>query len=473
MTLPLLALALLASPTRSEVTPRPEIEAYRETVGSILREALVRGESYAKLEELVEVAPHRLSASPGAAAAIEWARQQMIEDGLENVRLEPCTVTHWERGDTELLRIVSPPQLAGTRLPILALGGSIATPKHGLVAEVVEVRSFEELRELGDGARGKIVFFNRPMDASLYRTGPAYGGAVNQRTQGAIEAAKQGAVASVVRSMTTRLDDYPHTGAMRYADGVTKIPAAAVSTRGAELLSDLLAKGETVELHLELDCENFEPKPSFNVVGEWVGTEKPEEIVVLGGHLDSWDVGHGAHDDGGPCCQTIEAVRLLKTLGLRPKRTLRVVLFMNEENGLGGARAYYQDHLDEMDRHVFAIESDSGAYTPRGFTVDAGPEALQILSEIASLFEGTGGDRVFKGRGGADLSPMRPSGVITAGYRPDSQRYFDLHHSARDTIDEVSPREIELGAGLIAALCYVVADLEQALPRNPVPASGE
>jgi len=449
--------------------PAPEVEAYRQTVRDILSEALVRGEAYAKLSELVEVAPHRLSGSPGAAAAVEWARQAMLEDGLENVRLEPCMVTHWERGETERLRVVAPPELAGLELPILALGGSIATPEHGLIAEVVEVQDFDELKELGEGAKGKIVFFNRPMDATLLSTFPAYGGAVGQRVNGAAEAARVGGVAALVRSMTTRLDDFPHTGAMRYVDGVKKVPTAAVSTRGAELIAGLLEKGETVKLQLELDCKNFPPAPSFNVIGELVGREKPEEIVVLGGHLDSWDVGQGAHDDGGPCCQTIEAVRLLKKLGLRPRRTLRVIMFMNEENGLGGAKAYYADHKDEMPNHVFAVESDSGAFTPRGFQSNANPEAMKVLRDIAMLFEGTGGERVVHGGGGADVSPMKASGVIVGSYLPDSQRYFDLHHSERDTIDQVSPREIELGAGLIASLVYVIADLEERLPHNPVP----
>ena len=307
------------------------------------------------------------------------------------------------------------------------------------------------------------------MDGTLLSTFPAYGGAVGQRVNGASEAARVGGVAALVRSMTTRLDDFPHTGGMRYAEGIEKVPTAAVSTRGAELISDLLEKGETVKLQLELDCKSFEPAPSFNVIGELVGREKPEEIVVLGGHLDCWDVGQGAHDDGGPCCQTIEAVRLIKKLGLRPRRTLRVIMFMNEENGLGGAKAYYADHKDEMKNHVFSVESDSGAFTPRGFQSNASPEAMKVLRDIAMLFEGTGGERIAQGGGGADVSPMKQSGVIVGSYLPDSQRYFDLHHSERDTIDQVSPREIEMGAGLIASLVYVIADLEVRLPQNPIP----
>ena len=465
---PIFAAAFLALPlavAQSQPPIAPDVEAYRSTVREILTEALVNGETFTKLRSLVEVAPHRLSASPGAAAAVEWARQTMLADGLENVHLEPCMVTHWERGKVERLRVVAPPELAGLELPILALGGSIATPEHGLIAEVVEVKDFDQLKALGDAAKGKIVFFNRPMDASLLSTFPAYGGAVGQRVNGAREAAKAGGVAALVRSMTTRLDDFPHTGGMRYAEGVKRVPTAAVSTRGAELISDMLERGQTVRLQLELDCKNFEKAPSYNVVGEWLGRENKKEVVVLGGHLDCWDVGQGAHDDGGPSCQTIEAIRILKALGLRPRRTLRVVLFMNEENGLGGATAYYEAHKEQMDDHVFALESDSGAFTPRGFQTDARPQALRVLREIVTLFEGTGGDRMVVGGGGADVSPMKKSGVITASYLPDSQRYFDLHHSERDTIAQVSPREIELGAGLIASLVYVIADLERPLHK--------
>ncbi len=451
---------------RAAGDPRPEIESYRATVDTILRESLARGRAYTKLAELVRVAPKRLSGSPGAAAAVEWARQAMLADGLENVRTEPCTVTHWVRGKPERLTIVAPPEVAGETLAVLALGGSVPTAELGVTASVIEVKSFEELEELGDAARGKIVLFNRPMDATRFSTFEAYGGAVDQRSRGPSRAARAGAVAALVRSMTTRLDDFPHTGALRYEEGVATIPAAAVSTLAAERLSALLAAGVDVRVKLELDCRTLGEAPSFNVVGELVGREQPDEIVVLGGHLDAWDVGDGSNDDGGGCCQTMEAVRLIASLGLRPRRTLRVVLFMNEENGLAGARAYYAGHAEEMDRHVLALESDGGCLAPRGFRSDGNPAAFAILAEIASLFEGVGADRLREGSGGADVGPMRASGVVTVGYDVDSQRYFDLHHSARDTLDQVSPREIDLGAGLIAALCYVVADLEERLPPN-------
>jgi len=448
---------------------RSDIESYRPAVQAIVKEALARGQAWDKLVSLCTTAPHRLAGSPGAATAVEWARQAMETDGLDRVWLEECTVPHWVRGTTERLTIVSPPQFAGEALSILALGGSIATAKTGLVASIVEVKSWEALDELGRGAEGKIVFFNRPMDAELIDTGSAYGGAVDQRVGGARRAAAQGGVGAIVRSMTTRLDDFPHTGGMRYADDIEKVPTAAVSTIGAERLSQLLAEGHDVVVKLELDCETLPDETSYNVIGEIRGSEFPDEVVVIGGHLDGWDVGQGAMDDGGGCCQAIEALRLMKALGLTPRRTVRAVMFMNEENGLRGARAYYEAHKSEMGGHLLAIESDSGPFTPRGFTTDANPEALSILQEIVELMAFTGATVVRPGGGGADVNPMKASGVTVMGYDPDGQRYFDLHHSHADTLDKLSPREVNLGAACMAAMAYVVADLPEALPRNPTP----
>lgn len=446
-----------------------DIESYRPVVESIVKEALARGQAWDKLVSLCTTAPHRLSGSPGAAAAVVWAKQAMQADGLDRVWLEECMVPHWVRGGVQRLTIVAPPQFAGEELPILALGGSIATPELGLVAPIVEVKTWAALEQLGNGAAGKIVFYNRPMDAELIDTGRAYGGAVDQRSKGASEAAKLGGVGAIVRSMTTRLDDNPHTGALRYAEGVQQVPSAAVSTLGAERLSELLEAGHQVSVKLELDCRSLPDEPSYNVLGEIRGSEFPDQIVVLGGHLDCWDVGQGAMDDGGGCCQAIEALRLMKTLGLRPRRTVRAVLFMNEENGLRGARAYYRDHQDEMDDHVLAIESDSGPFTPRGFTTNANPQAMAILQDIVKLMADTGATSMRQGSGGADVNPMRASGVIVMGYEPDCQRYFDLHHSAADTLDKLSPREVNLGAACMAAMAYVVADLPDTLPRNPTP----
>jgi Zn-dependent M28 family amino/carboxypeptidase len=452
LALPLAARAQVSAPSAADVVDR------------IVDEALASGEAYGKLRALCTVAPHRLSGSEGAEAAVAWARAAMIADGLENVRLEPCTVPRWERGAVEELSLV----VEGGEdlsLPVLALGGSIATPEEGIEAGLVVVETFEELAELGEAARGKVVLFNRPMDDRLVNTFRAYGGAVGQRGGGAIEAARVGAVAALVRSMTTRRDDVPHTGAMRYREGVERIPAAAVSTNGADDLARRVAAGEDVRVRLRLDCRWLEPVTSYNVVGELVGRERPEEVIVVGGHLDAWDVGEGAHDDGAGCVQSMEALRLLKALDLRPRRTLRCVLFMNEENGLGGGRTYHRDHLEEMDRHVLAIESDRGGFTPRGFSVQGSPEALAELRALAPLLERTGATRIEAGGGGADIGPMSASGVPLVGFVPDPQRYFDVHHSPNDVFEAVNPRELHLGTAAIAALAWLVAEREEALPR--------
>ncbi len=450
--------------------PAADVEAYRPAVTALIREALVNGQAYTKLVSLCATAPHRLSGSPGAAAAVEWVRNTLVADGMENVTLDPCMVRHWVRGDVAELVVVAPPELAGESFPILALGGSVATEEPGLSAEVVEVTSWEQLDRLGGAVDGKIVFFNRPMDASLLSTGAAYGGAVDQRGRGASAAARLGGVGAIVRSMTTRLDDFPHTGAMGYAEGVPKVPTAAVSTLGAERLSLMLRSGAKVSVRLRLNCETLPDAPSANVLGEIVGSELPDEVVVIGGHLDCWDVGQGAHDDGGGVCQSLEALRLIKATGMKPRRTIRAVAFMNEENGGRGAEAYYEHHLPAMDKHVLAIETDGGSFTPRGFSASAQGESFERLADIAALLSETGITWLRPGSGGADVDPMRASGVTVMGYSCDGQRYFDLHHSNRDTIDAVSPREINLSAACLAAMAYVVADMEAPLPRTPPPA---
>jgi hypothetical protein len=390
----------------------------------------------------------------------------MLACGLTNVRLEPCTVPRWERGEVEELLLCAGAGAASEALPVLALGGSVATPAEGIEAEVVEVQSFEELRALGEAVRGRMVLFNRAMDDAQRNPFAAYGGAVGQRSRGAIEAARLGAVAAIVRSVTTRLDDVPHTGSMRYADDVPRIPAVAVSTLGAERISALLRAGESPRLRLRLACRWLDEVESSNVVGELVGREKPEEVLVLAAHLDAWDVGQGAHDDGAGCAQVLEAARLLEVLDLRPRRTIRVVLYMNEEFGMSGALAYVDEHREELERHVLALESDRGGFVPRGFTSNANQEALAILREAAAPLAEIGAAPVVPGGGGVDIGPLGPSGVVLVGYLPDPQRYFDVHHSPADTLDSVHPRELALGAAAIAALVHHVAELPETLPRN-------
>lgn len=443
-----------------------DVAAYAPTVDTILREAVARGRAYELLTDLCTTAPHRLSGSPGAAAAVEWARQTFEDVGLQNVRLEPVVVPHWERGEVCEVTIAGPAGLAGESLSAIALGSSVATPPFGLTAEVIEVQDFDELDARRDEAAGRIVFFNRPMDPESFDTFAAYGGAVDQRVRGASEAAKTGAVAALVRSMTTRLDDVPHTGNMRYARGVRQIPTAALSTVASERLSDMLAAGVPVRLHFTQDPEWHDDEVSANVVGEIVGSEFPDEVLVVGGHLDGWDVGQGAHDDGAGTCEAIEAARLLLHLGLRPKRTIRVVAFMNEENGLAGGKAYRAAYADQMDRHVFALESDSGGFRPRGFTTTARPRGKAVLDAIAELLAPADCGLMMSGGGGADIGPMALDGVPLAGLHPDSSRYFDVHHSANDTLATVNDREVNLAAGAMAALLYVLADLDEPLPRD-------
>jgi Zn-dependent M28 family amino/carboxypeptidase len=437
---------------------RAESDPLRAVFDRIFDEALSGNSAYSKLQELCQATPHRLSGSPDAENAVSWARDQMTHDGLENVRLEPCTVPHWERGRIAVLEVVQPESARDTFLPILALGGSVATPREGIEAELCEAQSFQELAKLGDATRGKIVLFDRPMDPKTLDPFDASGAAVDQRARGAVEAARRGAVAALVRSMTLRMDDVPHTGAMRYEDGVEKIPAAAVSTAGSERLAALLRKEKRVVVRLRLDCHEGPDVPSHNVVGEILGAQKHDEIVLLGAHLDNWDVGQGAHDDGAGCAEVLEAMRLVRALGLKPARTLRAVLFMNEENGLRGARAYKEAHLAELPRHLLAIETDRGGFSPRGFETSAEGELLAALRNVSARLDKVGADLLRTGGGGADVSALRENGVAVAELLPDSARYFDVHHCTRDTLDTVHPREIELGAAALAAMAYGAAD---------------
>jgi hypothetical protein len=458
---------LFAHVASAQTTPPAPPGPPATTADRILREALSHGRAYALLETLCTVAPRRLSGSAGAAEAVRWAKDEMVRAGLENVHLEECRVPHWERGEVASLAVVEPADARDTKLPITALGGSVATPPDGVRGEIVEVRSFEELAKLGAAVKDKIVFFDRAMDPTALDTFEAYGRAVDQRARGALEAGKLGAVAAIVRSMTNRIDELPHTGSMRYAPDSPRIPAAAVCTAGAERLAALIQHGVRPVVTLKLDCRELPDAPSSNVVGELRGTGAPDEIVLAGAHLDAWDIGQGANDDGAGCVQCIEALRLLRVLDLLPRRTLRVVLFMNEENGLRGAQAYHDAHAAELPRHVLALESDRGSFAPRGFMTNASPRAMAMLRPIVATFAAAGGSMLEPGSGGADTTPLEREGVTVMEYVPDPQRYFDVHHCQRDTLESVNPRELELGAALIAAMMHGVGDLEASLPRNP------
>lgn len=451
----LAALSLTAVAVACSAAARPVPAEDRDAVcAALFARALEDNAAIATLASLLEAAPARLSGSPGYDDAVAWAMARMRAMGLRNVRAEPCTVPVWRRGVEEASIADSARQLRVT-----ALGGSVGTGDAGLVAEVVEVRSFEQLAALGDAARGKIVFFNRPMPRALRRTGSAYGEAVPQRSNGAIEAGKAGAVAALVRSMTTAIDGHPHTGAMSYAEGVPQVPAAAIATADADALSALLQRGP-VSVRLRLTCASLGEGPGANVVGELPGSECPHEVVLVGGHLDAWDLGRGAHDDAAGCVHALEAVRLLQASGLRPKRTVRVVLFANEENGLRGAKAYAETHRDEAARHVAAIESDAGGFTPLGFTCSLRDEAAEAVRRALLPLQGFGAGAFLPGAGagGADLGPLLALGVPCYGLVVDGQRYFDYHHAAVDDLPAVHERELALGAAAVAFAAWALAD---------------
>ncbi|NJL75615.1 MAG: M20/M25/M40 family metallo-hydrolase, partial [Saprospiraceae bacterium] len=339
-------------------------------VKGIYNTALTQGKSYEWLHHLSTQIGGRLSGSPQAMAAVEFTKQMLDTLGLDSVWLQPCLVPHWVRGEKEQVRIVNSSSLGSFDLNGVALGNSIGTGKFGITAEVVEVQSLDELESLGEQKlTGKIVFFNRPMDATQLNTFAAYGGAADQRVFGPIRAAKLGAVAAIVRSLTTRLDGYPHTGSTMYDPKEKNIPALAISTNDAVRLSTLLAQ-EKVSIFIKTTCQHLSPKLSYNVIGEIKGKEKPEEIILVGGHLDSWDLGQGAHDDGAGCVQAMEVLHLFKRLNYQPQRTIRCVLFMNEENGQKGAMAYRDSSEVHKEFHLAAIESDAGGFTPRGFSCD-------------------------------------------------------------------------------------------------------
>lgn len=421
--------------------------------------ALTDGRCYNWLEYLSNRIGGRLSGSPQAAASVEYTRWILDTIGFDSVWLQPCMVPHWVRGDAEQVRIVNSPKVGSIDLHALALGNSVGTGPAGFTAEVVEVKHLDELEKLGrQRLEGKIVFFNRPFDPTHLNTFAAYGGAVDQRAYGATRAARYGALGVLVRSMTSRLDDIPHTGSLAYDDGVPRIPAFGISTNDAELLSGLL-KEDPVRVYMRSTCMYMGEALSHNVIAEWRGSEHPDEIILVGGHLDSWDVSGGAHDDGAGCVQSMEVLRLLKTMGYRPKRTLRCVLFMNEENGLRGGRTYISESNKAGEYHMAAIESDRGGFTPRGFTCEADAAVFEAkfkqLAQWMTLLEPYG-LRLSKGGSGADIGGLKSQKGLLIGFEPDSQRYFDYHHAPIDNFDSVNKRELELGAAAMTALVYLL-----------------
>ncbi|MEO7693577.1 MAG: M20/M25/M40 family metallo-hydrolase [Chryseolinea sp.] len=422
----------------------------------IFNESLTNGRSYGWLKYLTSEIDQRLSGSPGAAEAVTWTQSELANIA-DSIWLQPVMVPHWIRGQDEDAYFSIGPKKVKTTLNVCALGGSVGTGSSGVSGNVIEVKSFEELKELGERhVKGKIVFFNRPMDATRIHTFVAYSEAVDQRAMGASEAAKYGAIGVVVRSMGLNQEDYPHTGGMTYAPDIAKIPAIAISTKHAELLSKKLKTEKDLKFYFETHCETLPDVQSANVVAELRGSEYKDEIILVGGHLDSWDLAQGAHDDGAGCVQAMEVLRLFKALGITPKRTIRVVLFMNEENGLRGGTEYARLATLSEQKHIAAIESDDGGFTPRGFSMTSTKEFRSKVAGWRSILETYGLTDFSMQGGGADIGPLGAMSVPLIGYLPDSQRYFDYHHTKEDTLDKVSKRELELGAASMAALVYLL-----------------
>ena len=437
-------------------------------VKSIYDMALTDGEAYNWLNHLSNQIGGRLSGSIQAEQAVKYTKSELDELGLDRVWLQPVMVPKWVRGLKEYASIINS-EGESTSVPICALGGSVATPQLGVKANVIEVKGIEELAALGrEKIEGKIVFYNRPMNPTNISTFKSYGGCVDQRYSGAEEAGKFGAVGVIVRSVNLRLDDFPHTGAMSYGETPVKdrIPAAAISTRGAELLSTTLKLNNETQFYFKQNCKQLKDVQSYNVIGEIKGSTYPNEIIVVGGHLDSWDLGDGSHDDGAGCVQSMDVLRLIEASGYKPQRTIRVVLFMNEENGLRGGNKYAEMAKQKNENHVFALESDAGGFTPRGFSFDCSDGNYAKIEGWKKLFEPYLIHLFERGGSGADVGPLKNEDVVLAGLRPDSQRYFDHHHAENDTFEHVNKRELELGAATMASLVYLVDKYGFVKPRK-------
>ncbi|WP_431106587.1 M20/M25/M40 family metallo-hydrolase [Winogradskyella poriferorum] len=428
---------------------------------TIYKQSLTNGKSYQWLDYLSNTIGGRLSGSTNAELAVQYTKSELEKLGLDKVWLQPVMVPKWVRGEKEMAyyTLSQGDFMIFQKVNICALGGSVATPEKGLKAKVIEVSSYKDLESLGEAnIKGKIVFINRALQPDLINTFEAYGGCSVERYRGAAEASKYGAVGTIVRSLSSRQDDYPHTGSMSYGDLPVekRIPSAAISTNDAVKLSEALKKDKDLEFFFEMSCQQFDDVESYNVIGEITGSEFPNEYIVVGGHLDSWDLGDGAHDDGAGVVQSMDVLRLLKESGIKPKRSIRVVLFMNEENGLRGGRKYAEVAKANGEKHVFALESDSGGFTPRGFSFDGSELMLQKIDAWRPLFKPYLIHYFEKGYSGADIGPLKDDGILLAGLRPDSQRYFDHHHAANDTFEHVNKRELELGAATMTALVYLV-----------------
>jgi carboxypeptidase Q len=447
-----LAATSVAPPSASAESSPGWLEQYREPAARLIGEAVGSTFAWQRLAVLTDSIGHRISGSAALDRAIAWAAAEMQRDGLENVRTERVMVPRWVRG-AESAELVAPTPHS---MVMLGLGDSVGTSAEGVQAEVMVVRSFEELDAHGAHARGKIVLYNIPFTT--------YGETVRYRSQGPSRAARAGAVAVLVRAVGPPGLRTPHTGALQYAADVPKIPAAAITAEDADRIQRMADRGERIVVRLKMEARFERDVESANVVGEIRGRERPDEFVVVGGHLDSWDVGAGASDDGGGCVVTWEALRIMKKLNLRPRRTVRVVLFTNEENGGRGGQAYRDQHRAELARHIMMLESDGGVFRPVGFGLTGNETARDTVRAIATLLSGIAADQITPGGGGADIGPSVQEGRIPAmSLEVDGSRYFLIHHTPADTIDKIDPVEMAKCAAAVAVMAYVVADLPQRL----------
>jgi len=451
-----LCLLLAAAPRAARAQQADIATAYRAVADSLIRGATADSAAYRRLGRLVDTFGHRLSGSASLEAAIDWILDLMKADGLENVRGEPVMVPRWVRG-AESAELVKP---RATRLAMLGLGGSVGTPKGGITAPVLVVSSFEELGQRAAEAKGKIVLFDAPFSD--------YVATRRIRTDGPSAAARAGAVACLIRSVASGSIRSPHTGATRYDSTVARIPAAALSVEDAMMLHRFQDRGERVVVTLRMSARTLPDTLSRNVVAELVGREKPDEVVVVGGHIDSWDVGQGAMDDGGGSVAAWEAVRLMRRLGLRPRRTVRVVLWTNEENGGRGAEAYREGQADQVAKHALAIESDNGVFNPKGYVLAGSDSAAAVVRQVAGLLQAinaTGVQRVNESPA-ADITPLAEAGVAAIELDVEGSRYFWYHHTDGDMLDKLDPAELARCVAAIAVMAYVVADLPDALPHG-------
>jgi len=438
------------APSHSWLTP------LREDSARLIKAATADDFAWQRLAELTDTYGNRLSGSENLTRAVDWAVRTMKADGLENVRTERVMVPHWVRG-VEEATVTSPVE---RKLHVIGLGGSVPTPKGGITAPVIVVKSFDELEAKAPSLKGAIVLYDVAMPAYSEK-GSGYGDVSKYRGKGPSRAAQHGAVAVLMRSVTAHSLRTPHTGALRYDEAQPKIPAAAVTVEDSMLIARLAAQGP-VTVKLRIDSQILPDAPSANVIGELRGKDKPDEIVMIGAHIDSWDVGQGANDDGAGCVIMMQVLTTLKQLGLQPKRTIRVVLFTNEENGLRGAEAYAKDHAAELPKHVLALEADSGSFAPRGFSVETKDKDAKIVeryAEIAALLGPIGATRVHAGGSGADLTPLIPQGVVGLELDVDGKTYFDTHHTEADTLDKVDPQTLADSVAAVAVLAYIAADL--------------